>query len=331
MKKIVNYNKISLIGIFILLSIIFALGFNNVTRELQNIDNGLIVFLTFSSISFILGTFLYTSRKEKSNNSQLIFRFILAGILIILAFSLSGLVGDVKAESRNFAFFSFDILSPTGLFLIHILSFVNVFGLVLFFYSLLELIYYLRAKDNKPLTDWNILWVLFVSSAIIYIILSGIIFPLNPPKLELYNLNSANETMLHISDKEWFITINLTEYFDVPVKDYYPSRFFIRYKDPIFVSAFAQKVPSKTNPNDCRDFYERTITKDNSKYENFTEEERNGGALSIYQLQNNPDSLFVDYYDIYDNYCFIFHTATYSKDKNISKTYELLDSINLFV
>ena len=104
-------------GIWIFVSLVLALGFNNITRQLKDVDSGLIAFLTFSSLIFLLGTLIYTTEKaNRNNNIELVLRFILSGILIIMAFSLGGFVGDVKEGERIMAFFSFDIFSVPGLF-----------------------------------------------------------------------------------------------------------------------------------------------------------------------------------------------------------------------
>jgi len=78
--------KLKYLKVFwIILSFLFAWGFNNLTRELSSLDNGVIILMTFSSLSFILGALLYHPNSGKINNENLIHRFILAGMLIIFA------------------------------------------------------------------------------------------------------------------------------------------------------------------------------------------------------------------------------------------------------
>ena len=163
-------------GIWIFVSLVLALGFNNITRQLKDVDSGLIAFLTFSSLIFLLGTLIYTTEKaNRNNNIELVLRFILSGILIIMAFSLGGFVGDVKEGERIMAFFSFDIFSVPGLFIAHLMSLFNYGGLTFFFYSCFELICYLK-EDNYKNSDRKMTYAIAGITFLIYFFGSGLFF-----------------------------------------------------------------------------------------------------------------------------------------------------------
>lgn len=69
----------------IIFSLILALGLNNTLRQISAVfDTGLIFFLTFGSIVFVLGALVYTIDRDKEDqNKHLALRFILSGIFII--------------------------------------------------------------------------------------------------------------------------------------------------------------------------------------------------------------------------------------------------------
>jgi hypothetical protein len=314
--------------VFIIVSLIFSLGLNNIYRQLS-FDNGFIAALTFTSLILILGTFIYSSSKnERSRNRELVLRFILSGILIIVAFALGGLVGDIKADTRIMAFFSFDLFSPMGIFIGHLESFSNLFGLTLFFYSCFELIMYLKNDSYKNFSR-KTTYLIFLISLLFYFLLSGIIFSFfyQPPKLETYKINTTNETLLYISGKPWSVIINLSGFNDT--YSIYPSQFISKYKSSIYFTAFAEEIPGVKNSEKCRDYFYPKIKENADKYcSNLSVLDKCGNKLLVYEYPEFNDTMrSTHYYDYYDGYCFDFYVI--SNLNETDQTEDLLKSIRI--
>lgn len=131
----------------IILSLIFALAFNNLTREVGKLDSSTVtLFLTFISLAFILGTLIYTLAKDKKELLKAGYKYILSGILVLFALSLNGLISSSNTDNTIFPLWNINPFSLFGNVLIIIISLLNFFGFVLFFYVSIEIIFLL--KDN---------------------------------------------------------------------------------------------------------------------------------------------------------------------------------------
>lgn len=317
--------------LWVIFSFIVAWGFNNITRQLTTLDSGVIIFLTVSSLSFILGTLLYTRAKDDKLKKELVYRFILTGMGIIFALSLTGFIGDARTDQRIVAFHSCEVESICGTILTHLASFLNFAALFIFFYSSLELIYYFKKDHESAISSRRFTYLLIAISIILYIFLSGILTLFRPlPDLNTYTSNITDETFLHIEGKEWLIAINLTGFGDLG-NEPHPTRFFLKNNGPVTVSAFAERFPKVFNDQKCRSFYLPSVKEGALLFglDDVEMIERNNQLLLMHNYTFGGIKInSVNYYDYYDGYCFDFHITEVGE---INRTYDILDSIKLVI